>query len=251
MTIHSSSNSYSALTYFSDALPPERAADSDATTSATHKGKRGAAYNADLWPQHSTIKISLLNMTDKQEELTKASINKWSPHINLKLEFIDGPDGDIRIAANNNYGGGSSAIGRQANDFPKSEPTMTIGFGGEDDAYTGGTIMHEFGHALGLHHEHQHPDNTLDFDMEKLYQEFARRNFTREQTDQFVLDPLNRENLIFLGYDQDSIMNYGFGEGTLRNRGAAPRGNDLSRGDIEFAEFIYPKSKINISDLSL
>lgn len=188
-------------------------------------------------------------MTDKQKELTKDSINKWAPHINLKLEFVDGPDGDIRIAANNQTGG-HSAIGRQANDIPKSEPTMVIGFGGENDNYTAGTIMHEFGHALGLQHEHQHPDNTLDFDRERVYQEYAKHGLTREETDAFVLNPLNRENLIFLGYDKDSIMNYGFAEGTIRNRGAIPRGNDLSKGDKEFAEFIYPKSKIETSDQS-
>jgi predicted Zn-dependent protease len=242
MTIGFAPYSYTTPNQLSSTPPSTSdAADTSSQTERSGRKKRGSAYHADLWPQHSTVKISFIGMTEEQKEFTKAQIAKWAEHVNLKFEYTDDADADIRIAADNNTSGGKSFIGRQAQDIPKHLPTMTIGFAGENSESTAGTVLHEFGHALGLNHEHQHPDNPLVFNEQRTYEEFRRRGLTDEQIKLFVTKPLSRENLIFLGYDPDSIMQYGFGEGTIRNHGPIKQPNELSPGDIEFAKFIYPK----------
>ncbi|MGY2376139.1 hypothetical protein ACW9IB_16690 [Pseudomonas sp. SDO524_S393] len=49
-------------------------------TSELSRKKRGVAFPADLWPQNSTLKISLIGMTPEQEQFTKNNINKWGAH---------------------------------------------------------------------------------------------------------------------------------------------------------------------------
>ena len=56
-------------------------------------------------------------------------------------------------------GGGSySQLGTDARSSDKSEPTMVLDLEGKSSASIQFEIVHEFGHALGLYHEHQHPE---------------------------------------------------------------------------------------------
>ncbi|POM11448.1 hypothetical protein CUU62_04615 [Pseudomonas sp. WP001] len=138
------------------------------------RSKRGVAMPDKLWPQHSVLTISRLNMTQEQKDLVKHNINKWAPHTNLYFKFIDSPDGDIRITVDNDTGPGWSKVGTDAKKVPLSRPTMGISFT-RSDASIAATIQHEFGHALGLKHEHQHPDRTLDLNRENIYDEYEKR----------------------------------------------------------------------------
>ncbi|MEX5591493.1 M12 family metallopeptidase [Pseudomonas orientalis] len=138
------------------------------------RSKRGVAMPDKLWPQHSVLTISRLNMTQEQKDLVKHNINKWAPHTNLYFKFIDSPDGDIRITVDNDTGPGWSKLGIDAKTLPLSAPTMGISFT-RSDASIAATIQHEFGHALGLKHEHQHPDRTLDLNRDYIYDEHEER----------------------------------------------------------------------------
>ena len=56
-------------------------------------------------------------------------------------------------------GGSWSKLGIEANDVKEGEPTMVLDLKDcRDDYHVKSTILHEFGHAYGLAHEHQHPD---------------------------------------------------------------------------------------------
>lgn len=81
---------------------------------ALSRTKRGVASQTELWPQSSTLRISLMGMTQDQEKFTKDNINKWAPHVNLKFEFTNRNDGDIRVGVDNGSIGGYSWIGTEA-----------------------------------------------------------------------------------------------------------------------------------------
>ena len=55
-----------------------------------------------------------------------------------------------------------SYIGRDAKNVPLSQPTLNLGWFQSvdypDENEWKGTTLHEFGHALGFWHEHQHPN---------------------------------------------------------------------------------------------
>ena len=69
------------------------------------------------------------------------------------------------------YTGSWSTIGIDALDVPANQPTMNYGWltADTEDAEYSRVVIHEFGHTLGLIHEHQHPEGGIPYDLEKVY----------------------------------------------------------------------------------
>lgn len=97
---------------------------------------------------------------------------------------------------NTEKGSSHSVIGRGAEDEEYKEcATMTLNLGKDHQRRT---ILHEFGHVLGLRHEHQRPDRPDDLypgQPDGRYKKYPRS----------VLD---KEKGIYFEYDVDSIMHY-------------------------------------------
>ena len=74
------------------------------------------------------------------------------PFVGLKFVFVP-QGGNVRVSFNP-HGGAYSLVGT---DCLKSKEQSTMNLGWLD----AGTIMHEFGHVLGMIHEHQNPRENL------------------------------------------------------------------------------------------
>jgi hypothetical protein len=113
-------------------------------------------------------------------------IEKWNtqaPHIRLVDREPQHDDFAVFVAAE---GPCSSLVGRQGG---RQEIRCDLRFG---------TVMHEIGHAIGLDHEHQRPDQA---DFIKLIPENIIDMFQYEIIDDGSLLPIGI-------YDYDSIMHY-------------------------------------------
>ena len=64
------------------------------------------------------------------------------------------------------------------------------------------TILHEFGHALGLEHEHQHPDIHQPYDDKELKEVVKDKDDIDTNWKQIENPDLKHP------YDKDSIMHY-------------------------------------------
>jgi hypothetical protein len=90
----------------------------------------------------------------------RAVAAKWTgPGMaNVEFLFLDNGPADIRIVFGPGQGSWSY-LGTQCRQVDPSEPTMNYGWltpNAPDDVLRP-VVLHEFGHALGLIHEHQHP----------------------------------------------------------------------------------------------
>jgi len=109
------------------------------------------------------------------------------------------------------------------------------------------TVLHEFGHAIGLEHEHQNPLSMCrdEFDWPKIYKWLGGppNNWSKETVD-FNMGILNEKGLQATEFDKKSIMLYTFPASYFRNGAKASCYNELnitlSLGDRDIVNALYP-----------
>lgn len=191
------------------------------------------------WMNGSTLRVRFMGGTPVEKTKVREQAGWWSATCNIKFDFDDVPDAEIRIAFDDNDGAWSY-IGTDCRDIPLNQPTMNLGF------LDGGTAAHEFGHAIGLAHEHQNPDVGIQWNEEVVIREMARSpNFWDEATTRHnILEKYDLNQINGTKFDPDSIMLYFFPpEWTLN--GISTKQNDvLSALDKMFVagKKMYPKT---------
>ena len=108
---------------------------------------RAIAPIGKTWMNGSRLRVRFLGGTSAQRQIVKEQAGWWTEHANLSFEFGDWADAEIRISFDPNDGAWSY-VGTDCRGIPSNEATMNLGF------MDGGTTAHEFGHAIGLAHEH-------------------------------------------------------------------------------------------------
>lgn len=121
-----------------------------------------------IWPQGSTIRIHFMDGTPKQQNWVKKVVQEQIEPIVSKLTFVwDVPirESDVRITFGVK-GQAWSFTGTQNKRIQGNKPTMSLGWLDDDTQFdhpdlknTGTVVLHEFGHMLGMIHEHQNPKN--------------------------------------------------------------------------------------------
>ena len=106
--------------------------------------------------------------TELQDRVKKVAL-EWTKLANLTLDFRNSGSTDIRIAFQD--GNGSwSYLGTMCRRIDEPEPTMNYGWltpdSPEDELRR--VVLHEFGHALGLIHEHQNPKGGINWNRDAV-----------------------------------------------------------------------------------
>ena len=89
---------------------------------------------------------------------------------------------------------------------------MTLGLQRGLEDYNQHIIVHEFGHALGLQHEHQRSYFSLTakkyLDENKIKDHLGAFNISEERIRRDWWDPVQGVELSKYSYDEDSVMHY-------------------------------------------
>ena len=117
---------------------------------------RGISPIGKTWMNGSTLHARFIGGNATQRATAREQAGWWTDVANLQLVFDDAPNADIRVAFDAGDGAWSY-IGTDARQIPLDQPTMNLGF------LDGGTAAHEWGHAIGLAHEHQNPDGGIEW----------------------------------------------------------------------------------------
>lgn len=191
-----------------------------------------------LWKNGTTIEISFLGGTTQQKDLVKKVAVEWTQYANLNFNFTNNPKATIRIAFAND--GAWSYIGTDALGIPSPQPTMN--FGWLDQA----VILHEFGHMIGMVHEHQNPiDNPIVWDHEEVIKDLsgAPNYWDLATIEHNMFDKYNMSQVNGSSFDPDSVMLYSFPAAWTQNGVSTEENDALSDLDKAFASRVYPKGK--------
>lgn len=225
---------------------------------------RGIVVRTVTWKVGETIKVCFKSGTRAAQERVARYAREWTQYANVVFDFEENgsprqcrPNGgeDIKIDFIDRAGWWSVAgtISRQR------DPSMNLQFFGVDTPlYANGKpapeselrkiILHEFGHALGMLHEHQSPAANCDDEInwEAAYLMGARMGWDKAQTDRNFRQFMQSSEFNVTEVDRKSIMHYSlppeiFKTGT-KSACWVPDNTDLSELDRKFIARIYPKT---------
>ena len=182
------------------------------------------------------------------EAVKKVIRERIEPFINLKFEFLDEKEnfslldtGVIRINFDPNKG--SWALIGIDHYFSRDDTTMNLGW--LDSA----TIMHEFGHFIGLVHEHQIPfGKPIEWNKPVVYKwAKATQGWDEKTTHNNIIKKYSKNQINGIKYDPTSIMLYFFPkELTLDNKGSN-QNLRLSFADAKYFMSVMPGKKLDLS----
>ena len=166
------------------------------------------------------------------------------PYINLKLVFVqDVAKALIRVSFDTKTGAWSY-VGRDNLNISKGRATMNFGW------FDTATVIHEFGHMLGLAHEHQSPyGNVIDWNYTKLY-DWAKRTqgWNKQQVDQQIVERYSSSEVNGTTFDPKSIMLYFYDKSLTNNNSGTEMNRRLSKTDVTYLNSLYREGAAETPD---
>lgn len=164
---------------------------------------RAALFRAKKWPVGATLRVHFLGGTSAQQDIVRQFVPEWAQFANLKLNFTTANDAEIRITFDAALGAWSY-IGTDSLNIPVGTPTMNLGW--QDQS----VVLHEFGHAIGLIHEHQNPLGGIKWNRANVIQDLKGppNNWDLQTIERNIFQTYNRDQLNGTDLDKFSIMMY-------------------------------------------
>lgn len=205
-----------------------------------------ALLNSVKWDNGQVIKIKFLNGTSFLQNKVKQFANEWLKYANVQFQYVaSNQNADIRINFDNS-GGSWSYLGTDCNRINLSQPSMNFGWFTNSTSNTefSRVIIHEFGHALGLIHEHQSPATNIQWNKPKVYAYYggAPNYWSTAEIDNNIFAKYSSTVTNYSAFDNQSIMLYSFPASFTLNGWSSEWNTVLSPTDKSFIAKLYPKN---------
>lgn len=207
---------------------------------------RAALLLEARWQAGAIIGVSFLDGSEQLRARVAEAARLWTaPGLaNLTLAFRESSrPADIRISFRQR--GSWSLIGTDCKTLRDPQaPTMNLGRLTDDSSDTAvrGVVLHEFGHALGLIHEHQSPAGGIQWNRERVFQDLSGppnhwdpRTIAANMFQGFDAGETN-----FTALDPRSIMMYPYPAEWTLDGFSTPLNTELSEDDKALIHKMYP-----------
>lgn len=208
--------------------------------------EKATSVKAKQWETGQTIRVKFLNGNSFVQSKVRQYAVEWEKYANIKFEWVSSSSSaNIKIGFREgqfaDVTGSWSYLGTDSNSHAHS---MHFGWFNDNttDTEFRRTTIHEFGHALGLIHEHQNPVAGINWDKEAVYAYYAGppNNWSRAQVDNNLFRRYEASISNYSEYDPLSIMHYPIPAEHTLDRVAVGSNTRLSDTDKAFIGTIYP-----------
>lgn len=241
------------LTCLSDSLPKIQTGDANLA--------QGVFRTSAKWIPGQKVRVRFLDGDDFLKSKVKYYAQLWEQFANIDFVFVESGNAEIRVSFNTEKGASWSLVGKNSNEYSvvkagNSTRTVTGNFGASmnfgwfnsntNETEFRRTTLHEFGHALGLLHEHQNNNRNFEWNKPVVLNYYVNQlGWTPEKVENALFkrygtgtEYSNKE------YDRMSIMHYSVDPSFTKNGAAVGNNTQLSSGDKAIIAEMYPFNNV-------
>lgn len=207
---------------------------------------RAAGAKGKFWPSGQVLKVRFMNGSTSLQNKVLLYAKQWEYYANITFLKVTSGNSDIRVLFGDQ--GHNSYVGLDNKYIAQSLQTMNLQLTDKSDELSiKRASLHEFGHALGLMHEHQQPFANIPWNKPKVYEYYAAtEGWPKEKVDAQVLNSVGWGPEQHTSFDPKSIMEYAIPASLTTNGFSIPWNTDLSVLDKDFIGKIYSTNKIQL-----
>lgn len=213
-----------------------------AADQAAMKNYRAAVLKNARWQPGQNIKIRFLGGDPALRKRVRDVALEWTKIANLNFQFVDAAPTDIRIAFV--PGNGSwSTLGSMCRNVQEPGPTMNYGWltPQSTDTELRRVVLHEFGHAIGLIHEHQNPKGGIKWNKTAVIHDLSGppNNWDEAKIEINMFHHYPPGDVVATNVDAKSIMIYPIPKSWTVGGFSAELNTELSDNDKKLIKSVY------------
>lgn len=221
---------------------------------ASHGRARAAVERMKLWENGRRLRAKFVDGVSETKQKVAAVAKEWEHVANLRIDFVDSGTAEIRISFAE-QGFSWSTVGTDALTVSATQPTMNYGWLEPNTSMREyqRVVRHEFGHALGMIHEHQNPaaQGQIPWDKPKVYAYYAQQGWSHADTDANLFQVYSENSTNHTAFDPTSIMEYAIPDSLTVGSYAIGWNTELSLSDVDFMRRQYPSGSPGTVELEV
>ncbi|MDX2046825.1 MAG: M12 family metallopeptidase [Chitinophagaceae bacterium] len=207
------------------------------------KPSRGMADKDKRWEVGKVIYVKFLEGTAFMQNKVMGHVREWEKYANIKFQVVESGNAQLRVGFDMNDGHWSK-LGTDALYVPQNEKTINLALNDSSAEWEyRRRATHEFGHALGLLHEHYSPLSGINWNKRAVYKLYVDTlGWDSSAVDYNLFIPMNESYTNGTSYDPQSIMHYPIDSYLTTNGFGIGWNLSISEGDKTLIGKLYPKT---------